>query len=155
MAKVRRDTQTIDWLDPSQWSPPEVEERFEPAKVRASTLPAKVSRVLSEALRGAGKSREDVAGELSDFLDEDVTTAMLDTYASEAREKNNIPAYRLMALVALLDRPEILNELLSDTRFMVIDRKFKPLIERELAIEMRENLDRFIGKSDSDWKVRR
>lgn len=152
MAKVRGDTMTGDLLS---WEPPEVEPRFEQTRVRAASLAGKVCRVLAEAMDKDGRGRDDLAGELSEFLGEEISADTLYAWTSEARDRNNISAYRLIALVKLLNSPEILNELLIETEFMVIDRAFKPLIERELAIEARRKMDRFIEASDAEWKARK
>ncbi|MBO9421743.1 hypothetical protein J7481_19705 [Labrenzia sp. R4_2] len=152
MAKRRGDTLTGDLLS---WEPPKVEARFEEARVRAATLAGKVCRVVSEAMKEDGRSREEIAVELSDYLGEDISRDSLDAWASEARDKNNVSAYRLIALVKLLNSPEMLNELLADTEFLVVDRKYKALIERELAIETREKLNRMIDAADAEWKSRK
>lgn len=152
MAKARRDTLTVDLLS---WEPPQVEARFDAQRVRAATLAGKVCRVLAEAMKEDGRSRDEIAAELSAYLGEDISRDSLDAWASEARDKSNVGAYRLIALVKLLNSPEMLNELLTDTPFLVVDRKYRSLIERELAIETRERLDRFISASDAEWRSRK
>ena len=152
MVKTRGDKLTGDLL---AWSPPEVEARFEPVRVRAATLAGRVCRVLAEAMRADGRSREDIAADLSEFLGEDISRDSLDAWASEARDRSNISAYRLFALVKVLGSKELLNELLADTEMLVVDRKYKALIERELAIETRERLNRFIDAADADWRARK
>ncbi|WP_395173930.1 hypothetical protein [Roseibium alexandrii] len=102
-----------------------------------------------------GRTREEIATELSDYLGEDISRDSLDAFSSEAREKNNISAYRLFALFKLLKAPELLNELLADTDFLVVDRKYKSLIDRELAIETREKINRWIDAADAEWKSRK
>lgn len=149
MAKRLGDDLTGDLLN---WEPPKVEARFEETRVRAATLAGKVCRVLAEALKQDGRSREEMASDLSNYLGEDISRDSLDAFSSEAREKNNISAYRLFALFKLLKAPELLNELLADTDFFVVDRKYRPLIDRELAKETRKKLDRLIDAADAEWK---
>lgn len=149
MAKARGDKLTGDLLS---WEPPIVEARFEECRVRAASLAGKVCRVIAEAMKEDGRSREDIASELSDYLGEEISRDSLDAWSSEAREKNNIAGYRLIALMNLLSSPEMLNELLTDTDFVLVPRKYKPLIERELALEVREKMDRFIAASDAEWR---
>ena len=150
MVKARGDQMTGDLLS---WQPPKVEARLEEERVRAATLAGKVCRVLAEALKVDGRSREDIAAEVSEFLGEEISRDSLDAWASEARERNNVAAYRLIALVKVLGAPAILNELLADTDMLVVDRKYKALIERELALETRARLDRFIEAQDAAWRA--
>lgn len=152
MVRTRRDNLTGDLLS---WEPPKIESRFDKSRVRSASLSGKVCRVVSEALREDGRSREAVAKELSHYLGEEIRRDSVDAWASEARSKNNIAAYRLIALVKLLNSPGMLNDLLDDTGLVVVDRKYMPLIERELAIEAREKMDRFIAATDAEWRSRK
>ncbi|MEZ5709696.1 MAG: hypothetical protein R3E02_09955 [Blastomonas sp.] len=68
---------------------------------------ATVARIL-EDFRG---NRPDVAHRMSQLLAEDVSSYMLDAYASKARENHNIPAHRLLALIAVTDRHDALDAL--------------------------------------------
>lgn len=71
------------------------------------TVAAAVARILKDDVR----SREEVAGAMSALLDETVSKAMLDAYASESREGHNISAARLLALVAATDRFDLLDRI--------------------------------------------
>jgi len=98
MAKQRGDTDTLSLLD---WQPPEPErlvERYPEPQVRAGTLRGRIAKAVSETLRHAEQSREDIAAAMSDWLGEDVTKNMLDAYASQSREDHTIPYLRLLAL---------------------------------------------------------
>lgn len=150
MAKTRGDTLTGDLLS---WEPPDVAPRFDETRVRASSLAGKVCRAMSEALKEDMRSREDLAAELSDYLGEEISRDTLDAWTSEAREKHNVAAYRFFALARILASPALLNELLAETDMIVVDRKYQPLIERELALEAREKLEQFISERDKRWKL--
>lgn len=150
MAKARGDKMTGDLLS---WEPPEVAPRFEETRVRAASLAGKVCRVLAEALKEDGRSREEIATALSEFLGEEISRDTMDAWTSEARENNNISAYRFFGLAQILASPELLNELLTDTDLIVVDRKYQPLIERELALETKEKLEQFITERDKRWKL--
>ncbi|EFO32464.1 conserved hypothetical protein [Roseibium sp. TrichSKD4] len=152
MAKARRDTLTGDLLS---WEPPKVEARYEETRVRAATLRGKVCRVVTEAMDKDGRSRDEIAGELSAYLREPISADTTYQWTSEANENRNIPGYALIGLAEILNAPEILNELLANSGFVVVDRKYIPLIEREIAIEQRERMDRFIAASDAEWKTRK
>ena len=150
MAKARGDKLTGDLLS---WEPPKVAPRYEETRVRAASLAGKVCRVLAEALKEDGRSREEIAIALSDYLGEAISKGSIDTWTAEAREGNNIPAYRFFALAQILGSSEMLNELLADTNMIVVDQKYQPLIERELALEKKADLEQFIASRDKEWRL--
>ncbi len=95
---MRRDPNTLDLF--TDWKPDEVVQRFEPERVRTATLRARIARAVSETLKDCGRPREEIAAEMSAWLEDDeVTKNMLDAYASEARDRHNITYERLLALV--------------------------------------------------------
>lgn len=86
-----------------------------PAPARRDADLAGLDRVVAAtvalALNEAGRSRFEIAGAMSALLDDEVTKLMLDAYASEAREGHNISAARLLALVAVTERFDLLDSL--------------------------------------------
>lgn len=62
----------------------------------------------------AGRPREVIAAEMSVLLGEDVSRAMLDAYSSPAREGHKVPFSRLMALVAVSGRHDLLDPLMRE-----------------------------------------
>ena len=64
---------------------------------------------VAEALNGDDRPRAILAAEMSLLLDEDVSKAMLDAYASPARDAHNVPAHRLLALIAVTSRFDLLD----------------------------------------------
>ncbi|MFZ5749070.1 MAG: hypothetical protein ACOY45_15605 [Pseudomonadota bacterium] len=66
----------------------------------------------SEAAQG--RPREVVAAAMSVLLDEEITKAMLDAYASPARTEHKVPMSRFLALVAVTDRHDLLDERLRE-----------------------------------------
>lgn len=71
-----------------------------------------VASAVSHMLRDDGRSRYEVAGAMSALLDEEVSKAMLDGYAAEARGDFNISVHRLFALVAVTERFDVLDALM-------------------------------------------
>lgn len=67
---------------------------------------------VARALREEQRSRYEIAGAMSALLDEEVTKAMLDAYASEARDQHNISAGRFFAFIAVTRRYDILDHVL-------------------------------------------
>lgn len=59
-------------------------------------LSASVARMIAED----GRSRAEIAGEVSRLLGRPVSKAMLDVYSSESHVDHNIPASRWLAIVA-------------------------------------------------------
>ena len=122
----RPNTCQLDLLD---WEPPTLLRRFEPQRVRAATLQARIARAVSEALKDHDGSRADVAAAMSQYLGERVTKSALDGYASEARSDNSISFVRLIALTDVTGdlRPLQLAAELFD--HAVIERRYLPAIE--------------------------
>lgn len=150
MAKPR-DRSTLDLF--RDFTPPPVVARFEAERVRAATLSARIARAVSECLRDCGVSREAVAERMSRYLDESVTKAMLDAYASPARESHAISVHRLVALVVATGDVRLLNAVLADTDTIAVAARYEALIHREQAKELREKLDREIDALDLRWRA--
>lgn len=86
-----------------------------PVPARSEADLAGLDRVIAAtvalALKDDGRSRFEIAGAMSALLNEDVSKAMLDAYAAEGRETHNISAARLLALVAVTERFDLLDAL--------------------------------------------
>ncbi|MFH0299803.1 hypothetical protein AAFX91_21730 [Bradyrhizobium sp. 31Argb] len=130
-------------------------DRFPADRIRAATCAARIARAVAEAIKNASMSRADIAKAMSEHLGESVTPGMLDQYTSTANERNNIPAHRLIALVAVIGDVRVLNAALQDTAFVAIDTAYEPLLRRELAKEARDQLDRAINDADTQWRAAR
>lgn len=76
-----------------------------------------VSRCLAED----PSNREEIAGHLSYILGEEVSVAMLDAYASEARQEHKIHASRFLALIAMTKRFDILDAVLREVGGKAVD----------------------------------
>jgi hypothetical protein len=143
---AHRDPNTLDLFE--DWTPDEVVQRFDAARVRTSTLRAKVARAVSETLKDCGRSREDVAKDMSAWLGEDVSKAMLDAYASEAREEHTISYVRLLALVHATGdvRPlqlgaELFDHVVAHTRYLNWIEVGMRADRREQAARLKEEAD--------------
>ena len=75
-----------------------------------------VSRILDEDER----SRPMLAAALSEILDEDIDKTTIDGWSSESRDRFNISFYRLLALVAVTDRVDVLDALLREIGLAVL-----------------------------------
>ncbi|BCW89993.1 hypothetical protein sos41_31610 [Alphaproteobacteria bacterium SO-S41] len=67
--------------------------------VTASTFKLRLAQAISEALKDSGKSRDQIAFEMTTALGEPVSVHMLNAYASPAREEHDISVTRLGALI--------------------------------------------------------
>jgi len=110
----------------------------------ARTVSSAVARILKEDER----SRPMLAAALSEILDEDIDKTTVDGWASESRDRFNISFYRLLALVAVTDRVDVLDALLREIGVAAlfgdeirtaqlghIDRQMALLKERRRKIE--------------------
>lgn len=70
---------------------------------------ARVARTVAQALQDDGRDRAVIAAEMSVLLEEDVSKAMLDAYASPARDGHNISFSRMKALIAVTQRFDLLD----------------------------------------------
>lgn len=71
-----------------------------------------VAATVALALKEDERPRAVIAAVMSALLGEDVTTHMLNGYASESREKVNIALHRAMALFAATERFDLLDALM-------------------------------------------
>lgn len=124
------------------WTPPQAELAFAEGDVRGSTLDARISRAVSVSLQECGRPRAAVAREMSRYLGEDVSAAMLDAYASVARQAHRISVSRLMALVHATGDRRLLQLLAEPMGWAVIERRHLPLIEVALIREQEDELRR-------------
>lgn len=149
MAKRRGDTGTMDLLD---WKPPKAAARFEDEEVRAATLSARIGRAIAVILKECEKSREEVAAEMSEFLGEDVSKAMLDAYCSQAREGHNISLVRAEALLHATGDPRIFGDILERHGFAVIPKRYLKAIDQAYWADVKQYAAKREKESNRGWK---
>lgn len=120
------------------WEPPQAEIAFEEREVRGTTFAARISRAVSIALRESGKPRARIAAAMSAFLGDEVSTPMLDAYASVGRDQHNISVARYLALMHATGDRRLLELLAEPLGWAVIERRHLPLI-KVAAIRDRED----------------
>lgn len=150
--KRARDTATLDLFRDIRPEP--VVPRFDEADVRAWTRSRRLSRAIARTLEDDGRGRDEIAAALSEVLDEKVTRAMLDAYASQEKP-HAISATRLAGLVAVTGDARPLNALLADAGLIVVDAKYEALLKRERARELKERAEREELAADAEWRARR
>lgn len=124
------------------WTPPQTELAFDEAEIRGATVAARIARAVSVALRDSGKGRAQAAREMSTFLGEDVSPAMIDAYASVARETHRISLPRFLALLHVTGDRRLLQLLAQPMGWCVIEDRHAPLIEVALIREREDELRR-------------
>ena len=109
-------------------------------------LDARTARMVAEALQGDDRSREVIAAEISVLLDTEVSKLMLDGYASPAREGVNISFARMLALIAVTKRFDLLDRELREIGAAV-------LVGEEIHAARLGHLESKLAKLTADIKV--
>ncbi len=124
-----------DQMDLLAWQQPEVVRAFPPEQVRGATFAARIARAVSVALTDCAAPRAEVAGRMSDYLGQKISLAMLNAYASAARDDHTISLPRFLALLHATGDQRLLELLAEPFGLAVIERKHLPLIEMALVSE--------------------
>lgn len=136
----RRDPDTMDLF--RDYQPPEVAARFPSEVAKGGTLDVKISRVLSEAMALSGKPRDRIAAEMSDYLQQNVTENMLDSYASPARKDHKITLERFIALIDVTGCYELLGFICDFAGFVAVPAKYAEVIQLWQTEERLAELER-------------
>ena len=72
-------------------------------------IDARVARMVGEALNSDARPREVIAAEMSVLLEDEVSKAMLDAYSAPGKGGHNISFGRMLALVAITKRFDLLD----------------------------------------------
>lgn len=137
-ARCDRTLDLIDWLD--QQRPVAEIRQFDPSRIRAATVRARVARAVSETLRDCGMPREDVARRMGEVLGEEVSVNMLNAYASEARAEHSIPYLRLLALVQVTGDFRALQLAAEGADAIVVSRAVVPWINHAVEAQRIERI---------------
>lgn len=133
----RGDKRTLDLL---AWEAPQVAPRLDPDTVRAETLRGRIARAVALVLRECELDRDVIVQRMGEFLDEPMTIAMLNAYASQAREEHTISAIRLVALAHATGDIRALQALIDPLDHVVIPNRYLPAIEAEMTAEQADAL---------------
>lgn len=145
----RRDFGTLDIF--RDYTPPEpVAAQIDPEITKGGTLDVKIARVLSHAMAECGKTRSQIATEMSDYLGQRVTENMLDTYASPARRDHKITLERFIALLDVTGCYGLLAFVCEPAGMVAVPERYADIIEiwrEDRAIEERtRRRDALIGR---------
>jgi len=124
-----------DQLDLLCWEPSKPVLAFDPVSVRGASIAVSIAKGVSQALRGCGRTRDDVARLMGEYLDEVVSEHMLNAYASEARSEHIINLVRFVALIHVTRDRRLLELIAAQFDWAVIERRYLPAIEYAERLE--------------------
>nr|WP_298794516.1 hypothetical protein [uncultured Acetobacter sp.] len=133
------DNRQLSLLD---WEPPVIVTAYDPAQVRGNTYEFSLCRAISVTLTECGRTRPEVASDMSDILGKTVTVNMLNAYASGQREDHQISVPRFNALIGATRDMRLVEFLAAPRGWAVIDRRFLPMIELAAVSERKKELTR-------------
>lgn len=149
MVRARGDNRTLELLD---WEPPALAPRFDEKAVRAASLRSRISKAVAEALKDCGRSRDEVAAEMSAFLGEEVGKNMLDAYASEARDDHTISYLRLIALARVTGEVRLLQVGAEPLDHSVVADRYLGAIEDAMLEDKKKEIDQRQKHVRRVWK---
>jgi hypothetical protein len=129
------------------WSLAENLGRERDFRITRKSFAEEIALAIGLILKEDGRSRDVFAEDLTAFLGEKVSRAMLDAYASKARKEHSVPAQRLFAIVAISGRWDILDALISKFDVRIATFKDVALMETGKAYL---NLRRLERKLDAE-----
>lgn len=149
----KRDAFTIDLFH--EYQPSTVVDRFEDEQVKAWSVGGRLAKAIALCMEDSGMTREELAAQMSEITKNSISKTLLDAYASQAKEQNQISAVRLAALVAITGDARPFNVLLEEAGLIVVPKKFEALLKRERARELRQQLEREEQAADAQWRANR
>lgn len=151
----RRDPLTKDLFS---WEPPKVAVGYSEDVAGRGRLENKIARLIAHALRDAredGLGRDEIAQQISKFLDRKVSVEMLNKWTSEGSEGHRIPLDAFIALVHATGAKDLLGFVPGQFGLTVIENEYADLIEQRLLEEHREEIDARIRALDTRRRAKR
>ncbi len=84
------------------------------AEASLAGLEKRICSMVGTILASDSRPREIIAAQMSILLGEEVSRSMLDAYSSPAREDHKVPFCRLLALIAVTDRHDLLDPIMRE-----------------------------------------
>lgn len=146
---MARDPRTLDLFS---WRPPEVVREAPEDKVRSASLRGGIAKIVSLVLKECGMPRDEVARRMTAMLGEEVSKAMLDAYASEAREEHSISFLRVVALCEVTRDPRLLQFSAGRMGHSVIQDRYLAAVEDAMISDRIEDLAQRQKMARRHWK---
>ena len=124
------------------WVPPNPVVRFDPRLIRANQFTSRLSRAISVSLETCGRTREQIAEEMSAMLERPISINMLNAYASVQRAGHQISVPRFDALISATRDRRLLEFMAEPFGWAVIERRYLPAIELAAVSEHKKELTR-------------
>ncbi len=124
--KKKRCEVTSDLFD---WTPAKITKEYEKQAVKAQSANAKYAKAVALTLLECHLSREEIASQMSDYLNENISENMLNAYASETRAAHMISVSRLEALIFVTKDSRLLSLIAEIFQLIVVDSMFSHLIK--------------------------
>ncbi|MBE0529497.1 MAG: DNA transposition protein [Rhodospirillales bacterium] len=141
------DRRTLNLFD---WQPPVVAHKAE--KVRAASFRAKLAKAVSTTLKECGRTRANVASEMSAMLDAEISEHVLNAAASESREDHLLNPERLWALCTVTGDFRPVAVLLDRSDNVLIDKRWLGAVREAIATAEKERLDVVIKAARREWR---
>ncbi|MCV6583995.1 MAG: hypothetical protein OIF47_00525 [Marinibacterium sp.] len=148
-----RDPNTLDMF--RDWRPPQVSVSLPPEVTTGGNLGSQLARAVSRALKAAGRSREEIAAEMSDYLGDEISKNMLDAYASEARESHKITVERMMALIHVTGQHGLLGFIAEQFGLVVVHERYRDIIDLHFIEEQEQALAARKSATLARWRAGR
>lgn len=128
----RRDPFTMDLLS---WQQPKVAVGYSEDVIGRGRLENKIARLIAHALRDvreSGLSRDQIAQEISAFLERKVSVETLNKWTSESSDSHRIPLDAFVALIHVTQAVDLLGFVPGEFGHKVIPSDYYELIEDRL-----------------------
>lgn len=125
------------------YTPPEpVAAHLAPEMTGGGSLDMKISRALAHAMGESGKTRAEIADEMSNYLDQRITENMLDVYASQARRDHKITLERFIALIEVTGCHDLLALVCGPSGYVAVPGQYAKIIRKHQLREFKEQIER-------------
>lgn len=147
------DRATLDLF--RDWQPPKVAAGFTQEELPGGRLGSRISRALALALKACGKTRAQVAAEMTAELGHQVSADMVHAYASETKDGHQISLERFIALVMATGCTDLLGLLTEPFDMVAVPARYEPLIELHLIEEHERDVARRKDAATARWRAGR
>ncbi len=140
---------TIDMLD--MLNIPTIDDGIEDYEIQSATIKGKWSLIVSAALKKDGRSREQIAQSMAEYLGQPVKKSMLDAWSSQGRDTHIIPLPMLEALIFVTGNKKPVNALAEIIDCKAIPRCYEKHLKYAQAQEIKHQAEKIINNYNKEW----